>query len=616
MVDWTSPVTSRVLLEGSAIHRIERWGAMHYTDTDAINPAMVSVIDNGPGAFYPGLRYRSAETYSNNFNTTFHWTFKVSYITGAHAFKFGINDGWGESDLTTYTRNDYSYTFVTPVGLGATPVPTTITERATPFTQSTRMNHDTGLFAQDKWTAGRSTISLGVRYDHINYGYPEQTMGPTPLAPNRNLVFPESELLHWNDITPKLGYAYDVFGNGKTAVKVSLNKYLRGYGTSFSLIPDPNATNAAVTNTTRDWTDANHNYYPDCDLTTNTPGANGECGALASPFFGSSNPAVASQLKYDSNLAEGWGKRDYNWELTAGVQHELAPRVSLDVGYFRRWYGNFHVQDNELLNADSFNYITIHAPADPRLPGGGNYDVTGFPVIKPDFPTFLASFIPQNRIRLSEDVGKQIEHWNGVDVNLNWRATGGFMAQGGFSTGRTSTDNCDIIAKQPENAFESLNFFSPNFFTTIPTQFCHRDGAWLTQVKGFALYTIPKIDVQFSGTYQDLPGVPVEARYSAPFLPTVGGLQSLPFASFYHIMEPGVEYGGRLHQLDLRIGKVFRAGRTRTTINLDIYNLFNVDTITLQSNNYFPNPAGQATWQVPQQMLQARFIKIGAAFDF
>ena len=119
-----------------------------------------------------------------------------------------------------------------------------------------------------------------------------------------------------------------------------------------------------------------------------------------------------------------------------------------------------------------------------------------------------------------------------------------------------------------------------------------------------------------AGTYQDLPGVPVEARFNAPFLPNVGGLQMLPGLNGYHIIEPGQETGGRLHQLDLKFSKIIKAGRTRTLVGLDIYNTFNVDTITGQDNGYTPVPGGQAVWQVPNLILQARFIKISAQFDF
>jgi hypothetical protein len=613
-VDWTSPVTSKLLLEATAIHRIERWGAM---DPSTLAPGMISAIDQGPGAYRPGMRYRSAETYSNNINETFHWRFAASYITGAHAIKMGANDAWGYSDATTYARQPLSYTFVTPVG-GA-PTPSTLTEWVTPYTVSTNVAHDFGLFAQDKWSKGRSTIMLGVRFDHASSFYPASTLGPTTYAPNRNVSFPESPQVSWTDVTPKMGYAYDVRGDGRTALKISLNKYLQGFGTSFAIVPDPNPVSGAVGfgNATRTWDDRNHNYVPDCELSNKTPGANGECGALSDSNFGSNDvAALLNQRKFDPNFQNGYGKRGYNWEFSAGVQQQLGARMSLDVGFFRRWYGNFQIVDNLALNtATDFNYINLQAPPDSRLPGGGNYTVTGFPVVKPSvgFGGFVTN---ENVVKLSDDVGRQISHWNGVDVNLNSRLQSGFFAGGGFSTGRTSTDNCDIIKAVPEVAYESNNFFSPYFFTTIPTQYCKRDGVFLTQVKANAGYNIRKIDVLVAGTYQDLPGVPVEARLNAPFLPNVGGLQILPGLNGYHIMEPGQETGGRLHQLDLKFSKIIKAGRTRTLVGLDIYNTFNSDTITGQDNGYTPVPGGVSVWQVPNLILQARFIKISAQFDF
>jgi hypothetical protein len=188
------------------------------------------------------------------------------------------------------------------------------------------------------------------------------------MTPDRNLRFPESKSFNWNDWTPKLGYAYDLFGNGKTALKISLNKYLRGVGTSFSQVPDPNPVSAAVGagNATRTWDDFTYpvgdprrgNYVPDCDLTTRTPGANGECGAVSDPLFGANNSAaVLNQLTWDEESRTGWNKRGFNWEFATGVQHEILPRVSLDVGYFRRWYGNFQVVDNLALAPDRLQHL-------------------------------------------------------------------------------------------------------------------------------------------------------------------------------------------------------------------------------------------------------------------
>jgi hypothetical protein len=615
-VDWTSPITSKLLLEASAMHRIERWGAYHLTSAgNEVDPGMISVVDNGPGAFRPGMTYRSANQYSNNFNTTFHYRFTASYVTGAHAFKFGYNDAWGDSHQETYSRVPYSYTFLTP--LGAAPTPFSVTVRAVPYSQTITVNRDLGLFAQDKWTRNRTTLSLGLRYDHVRNSFPVQTLGPTFATPDRNITFPETPFLNWNDITPKLNFAYDMFGNGKTALKVSINKYLRGFGTSFGNIPEPNPVSAAVGfgNATRTWNDANHNYVPDCDLTTRTPGANGECGPLSDPGFGSNDVAgLLDALKYDPNLATGWGKREYNWEFSAGIQHELLPRVSLDVGFFRKWYGNFHVVDSLSLSPSDFTHFSYTTPLDSRLPGGGGYTVTDMLAVKPTVGFF--GFVPnQNVVRLSDDIGRQIEHWNGVDVTANARLMSGFIAQGGVSTGRTSRDNCAIVQQLPETALDTFNFFNAGYFlNNVPASFCKQDGVFITQIKGLAAYTIPKLDLQVSGTYQSLPGVPITAAANLSGIAPVAGLQSV--FPVFHIVQPGLLYGERLNQVDLHVGKIFKTGRTRTSVYIDIYNAFNTDTITGQDNNYTLVPGGQAVWQVPNLILQARFVKVGAQFDF
>jgi hypothetical protein len=590
--DWTSPVSNRLLLEAAGIHRYDRWGFNHLHIRDVINPQMISVVEQG-GAI-PGLTYRSATQFSDNFNRTDHWRFAMSYITGSHSLKVGYNDANGINRSTAYVIQPVAYQF-------RDGVPNLITERSLPHTQGVDVGHDLGLFAQDKWTTGRMTVSAGVRYDHFSSGFPEQHLGPTVFSPTRNLVFAARDNLSWHDVTPKGGVVYDVSGNGKTAVKLSINKFLAGYGTA-GLAASPNPIATLVTNTTRTWTDANRNYVPDCDLLS--PDANGECGGLANRAFGTPLPGAT----FDPSLLTGWGKREFNWEFSAGVQRELAPRVSLDVSYFRRWYGNFLATDNRALAPTDFGTFSITAPTDSRLPASGSR-VTGLYNINPEKFGVPA----QNFVTLAKNFGTQTEHFNGVDINLGARLRSGVTLQGGTSTGRTTYNACDVVTALPEMLQGALILGgNPGAATWTPAQYCSQDSGFLSQFKGLGSYLIPKIGVQAAATYQSLPGPHVTANYivsAAQAAAELGRpLVGVPNLTA-NVSEPGSVFGERLHQMDVRFSKLVRFGPRRLALNLDLYNAFNANPVVLLNNNF-------AAWQVPQGILQSRFVKIGGQLDF
>ena len=151
--------------------------------------------------------------------------------------------------------------------------------------------------------------------------------------------------------------------------------------------------------------------------------------------------------RFDPDLLTGWGKRFNNWEFSTSVQHEILPRVSLDVGYFRRWYGNFVATDNLNVAASDYDTFSIVAPA--RTPV---CRMAAAIRCRASRRSSSAAFgrASDNFVTLAENYGKQIEHWNGVDVIVNARLANGVFLQGGTSTGRTSTDNCDIVDDVPE----------------------------------------------------------------------------------------------------------------------------------------------------------------------
>src|SRR2546423_1042969 len=155
--------------------------------------------------------------------------------------------------------------------------------------------------------------------------------------------------------------------------------------------------------------------------------------------------------------------------------------------------------------------FSIAAPSDPNLPGGGGYTVSGLYNLKP------ASFgrPSDNYVTFADNYGKAINHWNGFDLTFNARAISGLTLQGGTSTGRTSTDNCEVAAKLPEMQFGAPNVGDVNANVWQPAAYCHQVGHFLTQAKLIGTYLIPRLDVQVAATVQSLPGPQVIANLPA-----------------------------------------------------------------------------------------------------
>jgi hypothetical protein len=281
-----------------------------------------------------------------------------------------------------------------------------------------------------------------VRFDYFWIDFGELHLGPAPLVPNRDITFAEQTWVRWKDITPRLGVSYDLFGNGRTALKASVNKYMLAFGLQGLFGDQSSPVNRMANWVTRSWTDANGNYVPDCnpiDVNAQDLRASGGdvCGAMSNRAFG--QPILTTDVDPDARI--GWGKRGYNWEFSTSVQHELAPRVSLDVGYFNRRYGNFTVTDNRAVTARDYSPFSVPAPVDPRLPDGGGYVISGLYDLNPDKVGLV-----DNVLTLSSNFGEQEETWAGMDASVNARLSRGVFLQAGISTGRTTSDDCEIRA--------------------------------------------------------------------------------------------------------------------------------------------------------------------------
>jgi hypothetical protein len=613
-VTWTSTVTGRLLLEAGLGTYLSRWGPFDMPGNPTRSLIRVTeqcaagCANNGA---IPNLTYRSAN-WRNNWNGTHTWRASMSYVTGAHAMKFGYQGGYLVDDRKDFT-NDNNLAF--RVSNGA---PNQITETALPFQVHQDVRYD-ALYAQEQWTFSRWTLQGALRFDHAWSYFPEQQIGPSNFLPF-STVFPRQDgITGYKDLTPRAGLAYDVFGDGKTALKVNVGKYLEPASNGNGNYSIGNPTSRIATTVTRTWTDGNGNFKPDCDLlnpgTQDFRASGGDlCGAISNSNFG--KPVFSNTI--DPAILGGWGIRPSDWGVGVSVQQQVLQRVSVEVGYFRRWLSHFTVTDNLNVSRSDFGTFSITAPQDTRLPGGGGNVISGLYDVNPGLFGSTNNFITD-----AGNYGNQYSRYNGMLINVSARPRTGLVFQGGINTGKTVSDVCGVRDQLPELNATSTVFGSgavgqgvtvATINSTIP--WCHVDSGFVTRVTGLGSYVIPKVDVQVSGTLRSDQGTPLAALYAVP---TTIVAQSLgrplsgnaPNATV-NLVQPGTMYGDRINELDIRVAKIVRVGRTRTNIGFDIYNVMNSSAVLTYNNAFVPSQV----WPAPTAVISPRFAKISMTLDF
>jgi hypothetical protein len=349
-----------------------------------------------------------------------------------------------------------------------------------------------------------------------------------------------------------------------------------------------------------------------------------ELGPLANSSFGSVN--VSTQ--YDPDTITGFGKRRYNWEYSGSITQELMSRVSVDVAYYRRVQGNFTTTDNLDITPADYQSYCVTAPSDPRLPNGGGQQICGLYDI---VPTKFG--LSRNNVVTFVDKlgGKQTEVFNGVDIAVNARIRSDLSLTGGVATGNTHFNACDSFVDTPDTGFGLASSTAlPSTASAVGTSFayCDYSTSWLTQAKLNGSYTIPWQDIQLGAVLQNLPGQQILAYWnitSADALaslgrPLSGGANA---SRAVPLIKPGTMYTPRRTQLDLRIAKNFKlgGGRKRVQVMADIFNLTNSNAAVGATSNAGEPPAAINTtfgsaWLKPLNVLQARYAKIGAQFNF
>ena len=567
---WTYPLTDRLLVWAGITHQFNKANRLTEGFGDESHRSILELSTNYRYNA-PGSSLILPNSWGTQDSLQANQNFSISYTPGRHLFKVGFTTMQGIQEKESRIADSMTYTF-------RNGVPQSITLWATPYFWKTRVDYFS-VFAEEQWTIDRLTVTGGVRYDGLRGSVPAQHLPAGPFVPARDFE-PVERTPDFHDLNPRLGAALDVFGDNRTALKVAFSRTVV-FQAPGGLTQQNNPVNAMVTSASRNWGDLNGDFIPQ----------EVELGPLTNTNFG----RIVRNTFYDDDVIRGWHNREYGWQASVSVAHEVNQNLSATLAYYRTWYGNFTVTRNLAVEpARDFREFCVTAPSDPRLPGGGGDQICGLFDVNPD-----KFGLVNNLVMPASDFGTQTEMYQGISASLAGRVRG-VMFGSGFSSGGTTTGRCFVV-NSPQELYQ-----------------CRNEESWYarTQFKAHVVAPLPG-DVQASGVLQVLPSIPLLADFvvgnaqvqSTLGRPLSGGAtatRTIPLLQTNNRFNEGLNT-----QVDLRLSRVFTLGPSmRFLPEVAVYNLLNANAVLGTLNTYGPR------WQEATTVLGSRVIKLGAQLHF
>ena len=555
-VRWTAPLTSRLLLEATASY--QRADVKFHPQPE--NPLNRTPLLNFGQGF-------SGTSFLNDHNESHRRTVlaSVSYVTGSHTFKGGLNYSNNVQYGENFSRGDIRLNFLS----NGRPLFTQVTNGTAPGEH--KMNCDCGLYVQDSWTMDRLTLNLGARYDWFINSVPAGTR-PAGFFVDAIEIVPVEDTPNWRDFSGRLGAAFDLFSDGRTALKATAGRYVANHAWDVTFRFNPNGLHTD----TRRWTDLNGDGT---NLNLDGTPQFEEIGPSFNPGFGA--PSTGNRL--DPNMP-----RDHNWEYTAGIEHELNDGMSVSVMYYRRHYSGFSWNDDLRIDASDYEPVTFPGPTHPLLVNGGGEEITAYQWRESFDNPFsgawntLTTLAPEN-----------FRTYNGFEVIADGRLPRGGFFTGSFTTGQSDTHFCQKAHDDP-NVLRHCNNSEP---------FRH-----MFKVSG----AVPlPYDTMISGIFQVFPGESIGAMWVAREADVGQPIRNCCSSFQVDLLEPNTLFGDYSKSLTLRFSKVFTmSDGVRSRAYLDARNLFNRAAVT-QVNQGFGEQ-----WLRPQAIQEGRTLSFGLQVSF